>query len=406
MNTIAENKVGTFSQVLLWFGASVSIAEIITGTLIAPLGLAKGFLTIIIGHIIGGIILYLAGYIGAQSGLSASWSARISFGKYGSYGFSTINILQLVGWTAIMIITAAKSMNGVTSELWRFANEWLWCVVIGILICVWVLLGNKNLLKVNTVVMFLLLAFSLVLGFVVFNNSGINHPMDGSISFGAAVELNVAMSLSWLPLISDYTRNLKKPKSGTLGSVLGYFFGSILMYSIGLGAAIFTGTSDFVAILLSAGLGLVALVIVIFSTVTTTFLDVYSAGVSIENINKKVSEKTVAIAACIIGTLMAIFVSMSQYENFLYLIGSAFAPLFAILFAEYYIVKKREVNQDCKLNIKNLILWIVGFVAYRLLMPYATFIGITLPVMLGVGFISVLLNIRRVNGTWKIAKKI
>ena len=395
MNTTAENKVGTFSQILLWFGASVSIAEIITGTLIAPLGLSQGLLSIIIGHVIGGVILYLAGFIGAQSGLSASWSARISFGKYGSYGFSIINILQLIGWTAIMIITAAKSMDGVTSELWGFANEWFWCVVIGILICVWVLLGNNNLLKVNTVVMFLLLAFSLMLGFVVFNNTGKLHSMDETISFGAAVELNVAMSLSWLPLISDYTRNLKNPKSGTFGSVAGYFFGSLLMYSIGLGAALFAGTSDFVAILLSAGLGVVALVIVIFSTVTTTFLDVYSAGVSIENISTKVSGKSVAIVACAIGTLLAVFVSMSQYENFLYLIGSAFAPLFAILFAEYYIVKKREVNQACKLNIKNIILWVVGFIAYRLLMPYATIIGITLPVMIGIGLISVLLNRRK-----------
>jgi len=389
-----SSKVSTFSQVLLWFGAAVSIAEILTGALIAPLGLEKGILAILTGHIIGAIILFLAGYIGAKSELSSASTARISFGKYGSYGFSVLNLLQLLGWTSIMIIMAAKSMNGITKTLWNFSNEWIFCLFIGLLICLWIFLGNKNLTKLNTVVMFLLFAFSIVLGFVVFTKTSTGYQVYQAItpmSFGEAVELNVAMCLSWLPLISDYTRNLKKPVSGTIGSVAGYFFGSMLMYIIGLGAALYAGTSDISEILLSAGLGIIALVIVVLSTVTTTFLDVYSAGVSIENLNKKANEKTGALVVCILGTLLAIFVPMSQYENFLYLIGSAFAPLFAILFSEYYFFGKKDASSN--INIKNIILWAIGFAGYRFLMPYATFTGITLPVMTGVAILHVLSNL-------------
>ena len=406
MKSHEENKVSTFSQVLLWFGAAVSIAEIITGALLAPLGLGQGLLSIVVGHIIGAVILLLGGYIGAQSGLSSSMSARISFGKYGSYGFSALNLLQLLGWTAIMIVNAAKAMDAITGQLWSFTNEGLWCVVIGLLICVWVLLGNNGLAKLNTAVMFLLLAFSLVLGFVVFRGSGTPHPTEEQMSFGAAVELNVAMSLSWLPLISDYTRNLKKPVGGTVGSVLGYLAGSVLMYVIGLGAALFAGTSDISAILLAAGMGLVALVIVVFSTVTTTFLDVYSAGVSIVNLSKKANEKAGAIVVCVLGTLLAMFASMSQYENFLYLIGSAFAPIFAILFADYYVAGRRSAEPERAINVKNVILWVIGFVGYRLLMPYATFAGITLPVMAAIGIISVALNIGKRDGKWTVKKQV
>lgn len=394
MNSNKTEKVSIFSQVLLWFGAAVSIAEIITGALIAPLGLSRGILAIIVGHIIGAIILYMAGYIGASSNLSSAWTARISFGKFGSYGFSILNLLQLLGWTAIMIINGAVAMNGVSNHLWGFGNQSLWAIAIGALIIIWVLLGSKNLAKVNVVVMLLLLAFSIVLGVVVFGNEigEVSTGLADSLSFGMAVELNVAMCLSWLPLISDYTRKLNKPAFGTLGSVLGYFVGSMLMFIIGLGAAIYVGTSDISEILLSAGLGIVALIIVVFSTVTTTFLDVYSAGVSIANLNKKIPEKISAIVVCVIGTVMAIFLSMSQYENFLYLIGSAFAPIFAILFTDYYILKKRSVNPSNLLDVKNVILWIIGFICYRLLMPYATFIGITVPVIVGVAIICVLVN--------------
>ena len=406
METNKNAKVSTFSQVLLWFGAAVSVAEILTGALIAPLGLSQGLLAIVIGHILGAILLFLAGNIGAKSGLSAAFSARISFGKYGSFGFSILNLLQLLGWTAIMITTAATAMQGITTQLWGFGSEALWCIVVGVLIIGWILLGNKSLLKLNTVVMLLLLVFSLILGFVVFSKSGQSTAIaTEGMSFGAAVELNVAMSLSWMPLISDYTRNLKKPASGTIGSVASYFIGSVLMYVIGLGAALYAGTSDISGILLSAGLGIVALVIVVLSTVTTTFLDVYSAGVSAVNLHKKANEKISAITACILGTLLAIFVSMSQYESFLYLIGSAFAPLFAILFVDYYIAGRQTVTPNALLNLKNIVLWGIGFVGYRLLMPYATVIGITLPVIAAIGLLCALTNLRKENGKWTFRKR-
>jgi len=393
--TNTTKKVGTFSQVLLWFGAAVSIAEIMTGALLAPLGLVNGLLSIAVGHLIGAGILLLGGLIGARSGMSASYSARISFGKFGSFGFSILNLLQLLGWTAIMIVSAAKAMDGIAIQLFQFGNEMLWCVVVGALIVGWVLLRHKELTKLNTVVMFLLFVLSVVLGVVVFKGDAPAAATDETMSFGAGVELNVAMSLSWLPLIADYTRNSKKPVSGTVGSVAAYVVGSVLMYAIGLGAALYTGTSDIGAILLSAGLGIVAFVIVVFSTVTTTFLDVFSAGVSIVNLNPKANEKLSAIIVCAAGTLLAMFVSMSQYENFLYLIGSAFAPLFAILFVDYYFAGKRAVKAESLWNVKNIILWAIGLAAYRLLMPYTTIVGITLPVMLGIGLMSALLNLKK-----------
>ena len=128
--------------------------------------------------------------------------------------------------------------------MWGFRNETAGCIVIGALIALWVVMGIKNLARVNTVVVTMLFGLSLVLGFTVFGHSGAAPATGEPISFGSAVELNVAMSLSWMPLISDYTRRLRRPLSGTALSVLGYFAGSTLMFAIGLGAALFAGTSD------------------------------------------------------------------------------------------------------------------------------------------------------------------
>jgi len=389
-----NNKVSTFSQVLLWFGAAVSIAEILTGSLLAPLGLGQGVLSIFIGHVIGAVILFLAGLIGAKSGFSAAESARISFGKYGSFGFSILNILQLLGWTAIMIINGATALDGVTGRLWGYENEKLWCVLIGLLIILWVAVGVKNLSKVNVVVVTALFLLTLILGFTVFKGAGTGAPVEETMTFGGAVELNVAMSLSWLPLISDYTKDARKPRAASAVSAAVYFLTGCWMYIIGLGAALFTGESDIAQIMVTAGLGIIAVLIVILSTVTTTFLDVYSAGVSFRTVTNRIPEKAVSIAVCVLGTLLAIFTPITEYENFLYLIGSVFAPMISILIVDYFILRQKHDREP--LNRTNAVLWLVGFCVYRLFLSVDTVIGSTFPVMLITALLCVLVHqIRR-----------
>jgi putative hydroxymethylpyrimidine transporter CytX len=384
-----NEKTSVFSNGLLWFGAAVSIAEILTGALIAPLGFTRGTIAIILGHLIGCALLYFAGLIGANSGMYAMESSRISFGKQGSYLFSILNILQLIGWTAVMIIGAARALSTISKSIMGFESDILWCAITGVLIIIWVIVGIKNLGKVNIFAVGGLFILTILLSTVVFKSSAVS-PSTEFMSFGMAVELSVAMPLSWLPLISDYTRNAKNPKRATLVSALSYFIGSSWMYIIGLGAAIYVGNSDIAQILMSAGLGAVAMIIVIMSTVTTTFLDVYSAGASFTNISNKLSEKWAAIIVCVIGMVIAMVTPIEQYQNFLYLIGSAFAPMTAILLTDYFIFKKTEIAQT--LNIENLILWIAGFFIYRLFLSIDTVMGSTVPVMIIISLLCILVN--------------
>ena len=378
-----EDKQGTtvFGSALIWFGAAVSIAEILTGSLIAPLGFSKGAAAVVIGHIIGCIPLNLAGRIGSETGKSAMETVKISFGRKGSIFFSVLNVTQLVGWTAVMIIGGGRAVAVIAEKYTGTYNSSLWCVVIGFLIIVWIKIGIKNLGKINTFTMAALFSLTVLLSFIIFKGDTATATV-GSMSFGSAVELSAAMPLSWLPLISDYTHNSSNPRKASLVSVLVYFAGSTWMYMIGLGASIFTGESDIARIMLSAGLGVAAVFIIVISTVTTTFLDVYSAGVSFSSITDKVSSTTTALIACIAGTALAVFTPIEQYENFLFLIGSVFAPMISILITDFFILKKDHFSDS--LNISNIILWIAGFVLYRGFMAMETVFGNTLPVMAAV----------------------
>lgn len=382
-----ERKTSLTANGLIWFGAGVSIAEIITGTYFAPLGFAKGLQAILIGHIIGCIMLFLAGYIGAVSRRSSMEITKMSFGYRGGLLFAFLNVLQLVGWTAIMIYDGALAADGI-----MHTGSWLWCLVIGVLIILWISIGITNLGKINTVAMAALFVLTLILCKVIFfggNAPGLGAE-DESLSFGAAVELAVAMPLSWLPLISDYTREAEKPLAATITSAVVYGIVSTWMYVIGMGAVIFTGEYDIAQIMVKAGLGIAGLAIVVFSTVTTTFLDAWSAGISSESISKKASGKWIAVGVTVIGTICAILFPMDDITDFLYLIGSVFAPMIAVLIGDFFLLK-RDVSKEA-FSWSSLLVWLAGFGLYRYLMTVDIPCGNTLPDMLATLVLTVIVG--------------
>ena len=365
-------KTSTFQNSLIWFGAGVSLAEILTGTSFAPLGMAKGFAAIVLGHIIGCALFFLAGLIGGRTGRSAMETVKMSFGHTGDLLFAFLNVLQLVGWTAIMIYDGALAIGGIFD-----AGHWIWCLVIGGLIIVWILVGITNLGLINKISMAALFILTLVLCKVIFfSGASAGGDLGEAMSFGAAVELAVAMPLSWLPLISDYTREAEKPFQATLASTLTYGVVSCWMYVIGMGAAIYTGEYDIAQIMVKAGLGIAALVILVLSTVTTTFLDAWSAGISAESLSSKLNGKWTAVVVSVVGIAGAILFPMDDITGFLYLIGSVFAPMIAVQIADHFLLRRDSFGVS--FDVRNLIIWLVGFILYRLLMNVDIVVGYTL----------------------------
>ncbi|WP_331775069.1 putative hydroxymethylpyrimidine transporter CytX [Sulfurospirillum sp. 1612] len=397
-------RLSGFQLFALWFGAAISLAEIFTGGFLAPLGFIDGLKAILLGHLIGGIVLILGGVIGANSKLPAMMSTRISFGKYGSYLFSLFNVLQLIGWTAVMIISGGRAANELGKSLFGFDNILSWSLLIGILILLWILLGKEGFKKLNVIAVVLLFALTLLLCFVVFRESSVFQSANsGKMSFGSALELSVIMPLSWLPLIADYTRFSQKKSTGLLGSFFGYFLGSSLMYTIGLAVAIYSKDGDVTVMMSAMHLGFFALCIVLLSTVTTTFLDAYSAGVTFLNVFPKFSERTVAFVMGLIGLVIAIVAPIEEYENFLYAIGSVFAPLFAILLSDYFFFKKERIDENLNLHIGALIIWAIGVYLYYQFITLDLLIGATLPTMLATALLFVIT--KKGIKTWILEQK-
>ena len=379
---------------LIWFGAAVSIAEILTGACLEGLGLRRGLAVIVIGHIIGGLLLYLAGMIGVKNKEGAMKSSALSYGRFGSYFFAIMNIIQLVGWQGIMIFDAAYSAEGI----WKIGHKW-WCLIIGILTVAWIILGSTSRDKISVIVMVLLMILTVALSFIIFsgikNGGGASSGVAEALSIGQGLELSIAMPLSWIPMIADYTYKAEKPIKTTLSACATYSFASMWMYIIGLGAAVITHETRIDQIMLKAGLGVAGLYIIVFSCVTTNFIDAFSCNQStyalipeekftIDEDKKSTLKGNVilnlpGIIDTVIGTVCAMIFPMENITEFLYFIGSVFAPMISVQIADNFIL--RHKNEETKVDMTASFAWIIGFIVYRLLMKTDMVFGYTIPDM-------------------------
>lgn len=364
----AKDRAGTsvFQNGLVWFGAAVSIAEIETGGQLAEMAtggrLGEVAAAILIGHIIGGILLFLVGIIGAQARKGAMDCVKTPFGRWGAGFFAIANIVQLVGWTAVMVAQGAQA----ASELLPGISVPVLAVGIGILVAAWIFIGLGGVSRINTVAMSLLFALTVFLCFRLFSGGAAEavkaEPSAGKV-FWTALELSVAMPLSWLPLVADYTQNARRPVAASAASAATYTIVSTWMYAIGLGVALIGGGVGFATSVRAAGVGIAGVIVVVFSTVTTTFLDAYSAGESARSLWGRLPAKGVGVAVCAIGTLIAVFVGMDHYLDFLYFIASVFAPMAAVQIADWVI--RRLWHPSPNRVWINFVAWLFGFLFYH-----------------------------------------
>ncbi|MBN2569594.1 MAG: putative hydroxymethylpyrimidine transporter CytX [Deltaproteobacteria bacterium] len=382
---LSERTLGGVDYFVLWAGVAISLAEIWAGGFLAPMGLWMGLWAIILGHIIGNSFMALGGIMGSDHGIMAMVSVRPSFGIMGSRFPAFLNIIQLIGWAAIMLIIAGqagsllgKPMGGI------LASNHFWIVLVGLGTLLWALYTGKSVWRImqNCAIVVLLLVI-IVMTAVSFRELGGTLSTAGTreMSFMAGLDLVIAMPISWLPLVSDYSRFSKRTAPAFWNTWWGYFLISSWMYVLGLVAALLTGSTDPGTLILEtmgkAGLAIPALIMVLLSTITSDFPDVYSATCSMMNISSRIASRTLMWITGILSILVALVFPMGQYENFLLFIGAMFMPLFGVILTDYFIIRKRRLQiEDLYktggdywyfrgFNIIAIISWAVGFGIYE-----------------------------------------
>lgn len=356
------------TMLLLWLGAAISISEIFTGGLLAPLGFGKGLAAILLGHIIGTGLLAFGGLVSFSRKKTAMESVAWSFGSQGGKIIALCNVVQLLGWTIVMIIQGVSAIRGVFPQIpFGFAAP-----ILSILVVIWALILGSPAARLNDAAVALLAALCVVLAIEIIGiPRGILPLVSGEgMSMSLAMELSIAMPVSWLPLVGDYAYQGKDKLCAAGMPFIGYFAGSVLMYLLGLGIGI-AGGGDIFTFISASRFRFIACGVVVLSTMTTAFLDLYSAAISSKQVVNSPNRRIPILLMGLFAVLVSVFFPVERYSDFLtrFLtgIGMVFVPVYTLLFLDFLMQKREAISgfQWVNLGIAAL-----GMAGYRLFSQY------------------------------------
>lgn len=345
---VPENhkRLGGLDYFILWSSLGVGLLVLSAGSFLSAASFTDAVLAIVVGSIGGSLLLALAGRIGSDHGIPSLVTLRPALGIRGSYFPAMLNVLQLVGWTTFEIMIMARAAEMLAGAVIPY---YAWAAIFGGLVAVLALAGPLNVAKqwLGKFAVWIAYGTSAVIIFNLISSPNvgdlISSPGSG-MSFFSALDLVIAMPVSWMPLVADYNRFAKKGKTAMWATFVGFALTNILFYFGG----VLLGTSDVIGIVVVIQMmffGFLMLLLIV-DEADNAFADVYSAAVSAQNVLSHVSQKHLVIGFSAASALLAMLVSIQQYEFFLLLIGAIFVPLFGVVLTDYYILKKRKYTTE------------------------------------------------------------
>ena len=382
---VDRRQLGGLDLGVLWFDLSIGLLVMVTGALLVPaLGFGSAVLAIAVGTVIGCVPLALVALAGQREGVPTMVLLRPVLGARGSVVPSVLNVIQLVGWTAVEFWVMGEVANVVSARLFGFESRVFWLGLVAV-VCTGLAMGGPVLVVrrwLERFGIYVLLGAAVWITVEVLRAGELGSvwraPGQGGLPFWLAVDLVVVMPVSWLPLAADYNRFARPDARAGLGTYAGYAIGNVWFYALGALLVLVAGASADAlgigsAIVAVAGGGLV-LVALLVGESDNAFADIYSAAVSTQNVTHELSQRWLIGVVGAIGFVLALAFTAERYEQFLFLIGSVFVPLAAVFVADYFVRSRGRYGEQVVFGAGGVrwlsfVPWVVGFAVYQWCVP-------------------------------------
>jgi nucleobase:cation symporter-1, NCS1 family len=379
--TDAPRALGLADQLSLWSSLGVSLLIPVAAVFVIapfglpPLSLAAALTAVVLGSVAGSLVLALSAVIGARTGEPSMVVLRGLFGRRGSYLPTALNLVQCVGWASLEVLVIAEAASRLTSSSLRP----LWVVAAGVVATLMAVRPLGAVRVVRRYAVWLVLAATAYL-FVGVLRQGVPHLGHGSWKgFFVAMDVVIALPVSWAPLAADWTRHSRTPRAAFGGAFAGYATACAVYFALGVlavGTVVSGNQTDpnaFIGALLAVPAGALALVVLLVDEVDEAFANVYSTAVSIQNVAPRLDRRLLAVVVGVLAVLIALLIDVVSYQSFLLLIGSVFVPLFAVVIVDFFLVRRGDWDLGPNARARWLLAlpWAAGFVAYQLVNPGA-----------------------------------
>jgi putative hydroxymethylpyrimidine transporter CytX len=372
--------LGQWDLTVLWGNLGVSLLVLVIGGFLVPaLSLRDALLAILVGGVIGNAMVGAAGMIGADARVPSMVLLRAPLGRRGSYVPTALNALQCLGWATFELIIIAAAASALSDEIFGVRAHTAWTIGFGALAAAFALLGPIGFVRriLRRFGVWIVLASLVYLTWWALSEADLralwDAPGEGGSTFWLAVDLVIAITVSWVPLVSDYTRFARGRSPAFWGSGVGYFLGGTWMLGLGIFIVLTRDVSDPVAIppaVATAGLAAaLALLAVTIDETDEAFANIYSTAVSLQNIVPAVEQRLLIAAVAVVSTIGALVIELRNYQSFLLLLGSFFVPLFGVLLADWLASGARyttaQIFNAPAWRPELLTAWLLGFLLYH-----------------------------------------
>jgi nucleobase:cation symporter-1, NCS1 family len=368
-----ERTMGFGNTIMVWLAANMVVTTLLTGTLFVPgIPYRQAIVIILLGTLLGVTALALVGCIGTRTGLPTMVLTRASFGVRGGTFPALLNLAVLMGWSWVQALLAGIAVNSAVETLTGFSNVPLFTILCQSLVVFLALFGHQGIERVEPFIAVVMIGLALFVFYTAFSTFGLGEFVslggDPSAGMTAAIAFDVvvATAISWTVLSADFNRNAKTQIGGISGTVIGYTASTFLAMSLGATAAAYAqlrggAAQGFDAAVLVDNFGIPAAVVVFLSVMATNTLVVYGMIMSYLNLRPRsgfVAPALVIGAISIVGALWQGI--LDRFLGFLLLIGTFFVPVFAIMLADYWILKRGSYSVGDVLGGRGGAYWYTG----------------------------------------------
>jgi putative hydroxymethylpyrimidine transporter CytX len=394
--TAGERVFALGDHASLWFSLGVGLLVMQIGAYLMPaMGTQEALLAIVAGSILGAGILGWVAKIGCDSGLASAGLMHAVYGRSFARLPIVLNIVQLLGWGAFELVVMrdatvaiGRQSGSMTAAYWPYVATVLWGAAVMLLMSVsMVQLVRKLIARVALplVVLSLIwlswqfLSMAQLKGFeALWSRAGA-----GGMGVMSAMDLVIAMPISWLPLVADYARHGRSGGAALRGTWLGYALANIWCYSLGVLVVLTLPSTDLVTALLLAQGGLIALSLILIDEVDNAYGDAYSGAVSAHSLLPGWSIRQFGVLMVLACTLLAMLLPMHSLEPFLLMLSSVFVPLFGVILGRlaFGVPATTLLSNAPAVNVLPVLIWLGGIAMYHLSSRYTPALGAALPTL-------------------------
>ena len=393
----SDRVFGWHQHASLWFSLGVGLLVMQIGAYLVPaVGSRDAAIAIVLGSLIGAGLLAWTAKLGCDSGLSSAGLMHATYGSYFARLPVVLNIAQLIGWTTFELVimregTAAIGQRSFGLDLSGpggiLITTLLWGAVLTLLLA-----GSMTTLVRKIISRF---ALPLVIASLLWltwqfggqlQAKGLDafwaRPGNGSMGMLSAMDLVIAMPVSWLPLVADYARHGRSGRSALSGTWLGYAIANIWCYALGvMVVSVAQPDASLVSALLLAQGGLIALSLILIDEIDNAYGDVYSGAVSAHSLKPSWSIRKWGLGLALVCTALALVLPMHSLEPFLLLLSSVFVPLYGVILGRLGLGQSNYLPPQRKIDLTAALLWLGGIATYHALAQWAPQWGSALPTL-------------------------